>query len=454
MDRFNPKPTILITGATGAVGYGISLRLLYQLSQPFQSDLSAPYHHQPQNQGQKHKDSGEDEEYQSIYGTPNGLTLLIGCRSQNKFNSTRIELENALRKLIGSESKEDREEQMYSYIDRQTGQVETMSFNEYRSHWLNNLSIDWIPLDLFNAHSVIEAVEIINHRYGYLTHLLLNAGGGPFIGIDWLALIKAFLSDFLNALTYPDYLIQSNEVKETVDKVPETWQLNVLSHYILARESLPLLAKGKKRTGCVSRMIWTGSLDGQPNFIDRQDLEGHKSTSNAYQSSKYQSELIAQGFQDIIIKHGLESSVISLLAHPGVVAGNMFLPIIGVVMDTLMRWVFYFARLILGSTDHVISGYLAGIVWTKLSLTTDQMIINSIEPRKTGTLLAKVKDHDNRLRRFGAQVDRWGNPYIALQVWDPHLKETTQRIDDQRLLIDYCDRKADALMRFWASSSS
>ncbi|KAI9603255.1 hypothetical protein H4Q26_002573 [Puccinia striiformis f. sp. tritici PST-130] len=393
MDRFNPKPTILITGATGAVGYGISLRLLYQLSQPFQSDLSAPYHHQPQNQGQKHKDSGEDEEYQSIYGTPNGLTLLIGCRSQNKFNSTRIELENALRKLIGSESKEDREEQMYSYIDRQTGQVETMSFNEYRSHWLNNLSIDWIPLDLFNAHSVIEAVEIINHRYGYLTHLLLNAGGGPFIGIDWLALIKAFLSDFLNALTYPDYLIQSNEVKETVDKVPETWQLNVLSHYILARESLPLLAKGKR----------------EPDV---------------------------------------------LLAHPGVVAGNMFLPIIGVVMDTLMRWVFYFARLILGSTDHVITGYLAGIVWTKLSLTTDQMIINSIEPRKTGTLLAKVKDHDNRLRRFGAQVDRWGNPYIALQIWDPHLKETTQRIDDQRLLIDYCDRKADALMRFWASSSS
>ncbi|EFP88312.1 uncharacterized protein PGTG_14396 [Puccinia graminis f. sp. tritici CRL 75-36-700-3] len=456
--KFAPRPVVLITGGTGAVGHGICLRLLYQLSQPFQLDLSSAYHLKSEQERREEieQQRGElDEDYQSIYGTPNGLTLLVGCRSESKCRTTQIELEKGLRKLIEAEGKDEQEDLIFSYIDRQSGQVETMTFYEYRSRWLDQLTIEWVPMDLYHAQSVVDAVKLVNQRYGYLTHLLLNAGGGPFVGIDWIGLVKAFLRNFLNALTYPDYLIQAREAKETVDGIPETWQLNVFSHYLLARESLPLLAKGSKRTSSRTRIIWTGSLDGQPAFFDRKDLECFHSTAHAYQSTKYQSELVGQAFQDVIAKHGLDSSVVSLVAHPGVVAGNMFLPIIGRLMDTMMRWVFYFARLVLGSPHHLIDGYLAALVWTKLCLTTDH-ITNARSNEKA----ANQAESDGAGRggslncrhfRFGAQCNRWGRPYVVLEDCVPAQDRVDQRLTDQRLVVDHCDRKADALMRLWAS---
>jgi 3-keto steroid reductase len=191
-------------GGTGAVGHGICLRLLYQLSQPFQLDLSSAYHLKSDQERREEieQQKGElDEDYQSIYGTPNGLTLLVGCRSESKCRTTQIELEKGLRRLIEAEGKDEQEDLIFSYIDRQSGQVETMTFYEYRSRWLDQLTIEWVPMDLYHAQSVVDAVKLVNQRYGYLTHLLLNAGGGPFVGIDWIGLVKAFLRNFLNALT-------------------------------------------------------------------------------------------------------------------------------------------------------------------------------------------------------------------------------------------------------------
>ena len=186
------------------MGLGICLRFLYQLSQPFQLDLSSPYHLQSEQERREEIEREKDElegDYQSIYATPNGLTLLVGCRSEIKFRATQIELEKGLRNLIEAEGKHEQDALMFSYIDRQSGQVETMSFYEYRSRWLDQLTIEWIPMDLYRAQSVVDAVKLVNERYGYLTHLLLNAGGGPFVGIDWIGLVKAFLRNFLNALT-------------------------------------------------------------------------------------------------------------------------------------------------------------------------------------------------------------------------------------------------------------
>ncbi|PLW38887.1 hypothetical protein PCANC_15898 [Puccinia coronata f. sp. avenae] len=476
LPQFAPRPIIFITGATGGVGYGICLRLLYQLSQPFQADLSAPYHLQSEHQpdGEKIGNEEEEQEHQSIYATPNGLTLLIGCRSESKCRMTQMELEKGLRELIEAERKTDQEELVFSYIHRISGQVESMSFYEYRSRWLDRLTIDWVPLDLLCAKSVLNAVSLVNKRYGYITHLLLNAGGGPFVGIDWLKLLKASFRNLLDALTYPDYLIQATQAKETSDGIPETWQLNVLSHYILARESLPLLAKGSKRTSCRAKMIWTGSLDGQPHFLDRKDLECFHATIHAYQSTKYQVELVGQAFHDTLLKHGLDHAVVSLVAHPGVVAGNMFLPIIGVLMDTLMRWVFHFARLVLGSRHHVISGYLAGLVWTKVCLSGDDPLAGAARRRRRaaadgaqkGTPTRGEHQHheeeeeegedaasgwDTRFVRLGAQCDRRGRPAVVLEAAPAsHHLLARQRRADQHAVMDLCDRKADALIRLCA----
>ncbi|PLW24920.1 hypothetical protein PCASD_25439 [Puccinia coronata f. sp. avenae] len=447
LPQFAPRPIIFITGATGGVGYGICLRLLYQLSQPFQADLSVPYHLQSEHQpdGEKTGNEEEEQEHQSIYATPNGLTLLIGCRSESKCRMTQMELEKGLRELIEAERKTDQEELVFSYIHRTSGQVESMSFYEYRSRWLDRLTIDWVPLDLLCAKSVLDAVSLVNKRYGYITHLLLNAGGGPFVGIDWLKLLKASFRNLLDALTYPDYLIQATQAKETSDGIPETWQLNVLSHYILARESLPLLAKGSKRTSCRAKMIWTGSLDGQPHFLDRKDLECFHATIHAYQSTKYQVELVGQAFHDTLLKHGLDHAVVSLVAHPGVVAGNMFLPIIGVLMDTLMRYVYR-------GTTHWPGGAAAasrgGGRGPKGTPTRGEHQHHE-EEEEEGEDAAR--GWDTRFVRLGAQCDRRGRPAVVLEAAPAsHHLLARQRRADQHAVMDLCDRKADALIRLCA----
>lgn len=459
--KFSPRPIILITGATGAVGYGICLRLMYQLSQPIQTDLSSKVYDQVESEGAGRIDRSAiaEEDHQSIYATPNGLTLLIACRSESKYRSTKLELENELKKLISSEKSIEYDDLKYSYIDRLTGQVECLDFDEYRTIWLENLRIDWLPMDLYQARTVIESIKLINSRYGYLTHLLLNAGGGPFVGIDWIGLLRAMIRNFNDALTYPDYLIEDSKITETTDGLPETWQLNVFSHYLLARESLPLLSKGAKKLAHETRIVWTSSLDARSSYFDRKDLECYRPGCHAYQSTKYQSEIVGQGFQEIILQHGLNRQVTSLVAHPGVVAGNMFLPIIGSFLDRMMKWTFSFARSILGSPHHVGQAYLAGLVWTKLCLSQAvDLDIRSTSNAEDGKDPAEQKPSSiKRARpfiRFGARCNRWGNPFIAKESLEGDDLEVNDRITDQRLVIDHCDQRANALLRLWGSSTS
>ncbi|MBW0475336.1 hypothetical protein O181_015051 [Austropuccinia psidii MF-1] len=423
-DRFMAKPIILITGATGGVGFGICLRLLYQLSQPMQSDLSLASKGITGDQGLNE----QSDELQSVFATPNGLVFLLACRSQSKFHATRTELLKGLHRLFRKENISEHEEIRYSYIDQQTGQVELLSFADYRKQWLARLQISWVPMDLYRGRSAVEAVKLIEREYGYLSHLLLNAGGGPFVGVNWLGLIRAFSRNILQAVTYPDYLIEAPTVAETEDRLPETWQLNVFTHYLLARQSLPLLAKGAQSLSAPTRIIWTGSLDGQRKYFDREDYQCFQ-PGHSYHSTKYQVELLGQGFKEVIDKHGFKGDVISVVAHPGVVAGNMFLLIIGRMMNFLMCWVFYFARTILGSPHHLISAYSAALVWSHLCLA------EAIQVSKRGL-------------RYGVQCDRWGSPIVVIEdMEEPN--ELKERQLDRRLILDGCDQRANALMRIW-----
>ncbi|CAH7687338.1 hypothetical protein BY996DRAFT_4578138 [Phakopsora pachyrhizi] len=429
--RFPDKPVILITGATGAVGYGICLRLLYQLSQPIQDDLSRPSTRLKADLNSE-DDEEEDVDSQSVYATPNGVTILIGCRNQQKGEFTRSRLMESLKKLFIKYRRTDEDETLYSYIDQLTGQLETMSFESYRKRWLDNLTIEGIEIDLYRAQSVIKAVKEIDQHYGYLTHLILNAGGGPFVGIDWLGLIRAFIKDMVHAVTYPNYMIESKTVSETIDHLPETWQLNVFSHYLLANEALTLLSRST--SSAKARIIWTGSLDGQRSYFDRLDCQCFK-TGNSYQSSKYQVEILGQGFASRIQEGGFSERVTSTVAHPGVVAGNMFLPIIGQFMDWMMKIVFYFTRTVLGSPNHIVDAYSAALVWSYLCLAE-----RISEKVKTKELPSSI--------RYGVQCNRWGDPIVVVEE-EKDQQEVEARIIDQRIVFETCDKYSVALRRIW-----
>ena len=118
-------------------------------------------------------------------------------------------------------------------------------------------------------------------------------------------------------------------------------------------------------------------------------------------------------------------------------------------MDTMMRWVFYFARLVLGSPHHLIDAYLAALVWTKLCLTADHITSARSEGNRDGGRADAGRS--SRHLRFGAECNRWGRPYVVQEDCGIVEDLADQRLIDQRLVIDHCDRKANALMRLWAS---
>ena len=63
---------------------------------------------------------------------------------------------------------------------------------------------------------------------------MLNAGAGPFVGLDIPALIIALLTRPYQALTYPTYILERKGLM-TDDGIGWTWQCNVFGHYVLVR---------------------------------------------------------------------------------------------------------------------------------------------------------------------------------------------------------------------------
>ncbi|KAH9816272.1 hypothetical protein DFH28DRAFT_220841 [Melampsora americana] len=447
--RFPPAPVMLLTGANGSVGFGICLRTLYQLSQPNQIDISRTNLFNVSKGNQLRSCSikmNEEEDFQSVYATPNGFNLLLGCRDQKKAEDARSKLLKKLDRLFKNEKIEDRLMTSYSFIDRLTGQVEIINFETYRQLWLKNLKIEFLELDLSQLSSIFKAVDQIKHRHGHLTHLLLNAGGGAFVGLDWPKVIRGMCLNFVEALTYPDYMLESRS-EETDDKLGATWQLNVFGHYLLARLSIPLLARTP--SPLPARIIWTGSLDGLAKYFDPRDyqcLEGHQ----AYQSTKYQVGLLGWAFNSVIRKYEADlkeesrvetqettssPKIISIVAHPGIVAGNMFTQIVGVFLDYVMLMTFYLVRILFGSSHHVISAYKAGLVWTFASL--------GPSASELGNLIG-----DDHPFRMGARCDRSGVEYVALE--SNHEAEGYQRWFDEEhanLLLDKCDQLYSVYLR-------
>ena len=99
--------------------------------------------------------------------------------------------------------------------------------------------------------------------------------------------------------------------------------LVIASDALQARELLPLLYKSRHSE---PRISWTGSLDGLPEKYDREDYQAMKN-SFSYHATKFQSSLVAWGFNEKIAEYEAENvqeaqgkHVRSFLVHPGVVA--------------------------------------------------------------------------------------------------------------------------------------
>ena len=100
-------------------------------------------------------------------------------------------------------------------------------------------------------------------RYPYVSHLIFNAGGATFTGINWPLAVKQVLTEPLEAVTSPAFYLQS-QGDVSMDGLGWTWQTNLFSHFVIVRPVLhlstpDLILCAVPRTGISSRLRLSSS---------------------------------------------------------------------------------------------------------------------------------------------------------------------------------------------------
>ena len=80
-------------------------------------------------------------------------------------------------------------------------------------------------------------IYTVCHRYPYISHLICNAGGAIFEGIDWFAAIRQILVQPVIGVTVTEFKLQRSGVVGP-DGLGLVWQSNVFSHYVLVSFSM------------------------------------------------------------------------------------------------------------------------------------------------------------------------------------------------------------------------
>ncbi|CAE6396440.1 unnamed protein product [Rhizoctonia solani] len=398
------RPIILVTGANSGVGFGVCHRLLVQLSQKSPPDASP--------KAQKYPITSPDDEI-SPFVPADGLTLILACRSAQRAERARVDL--------------------YKLIDAEVAKRSTPHGQLFRK----NLDIEIVKLDLSSVESVFE--------FPYITHLILNAGVGDFVGINWPLAIWEVCTRFKTALTAPGYKIQATG-KMSDDGLGWVWQCNVFGHFVLARALREMLAHNPFSS---SRVLWTTSLEGRPSFFPGIDDYQLISASHAYEASKFESELVACALDEVESERG--NGVRHLAVHPGVAGTNIFLEHTGWFLNKIMFLAFYLVRLV-GSKHHPIHTYKAAISVVHIALVSLTVLPSlstfGMTREKSRQPPEGVSDGDAKTTRaedylpvrYGAETNIFGTEYVGVQPVEGY----EEHQEAGRELVARCNRLYNA----------
>ncbi|WFD30766.1 3beta-hydroxysteroid 3-dehydrogenase [Malassezia sp. CBS 17886] len=430
------RPIILVTGANNGVGLGVCERLLVQLASPCPSDGAAL------GDGARPRDA--------VAGTPfhaaDGCTLILACRDRARAQNAVAHLERLVAQLHDMEDDTLQRSTHPSQFSAQSTGVAPASndatlrqrsfSNErsaplaergadarthYRRAFCRGTRIETVALDLASAESTLACASDVRRRVPYLTHVVLNAGGSDFTGVNWLLAAWQMLTAFHGALTIPSFK-QQRVGATSSDGYGWVWQVNVGMHYALVSHLMDALRASPYATP--SRVVWTGSLEARAadfHMDDIQCVDPHV-TPHPYESTKYQCELTAIGMDARLRATGDAHAPRAFSAHPGIVATNIFGGVIHAWLLVLMKAAFYVARWTF-SSHHVVDAYKGAVAAVYVAVAPAAQLDESA--------------------RYGAQCTWSGHEYVhAAHIggWDadPPSAERTAR----ELLTQY-----DALLQ-------
>jgi 3-keto steroid reductase len=222
-----------------------------------------------------------------------------------------------------------------------------------------------------------------------LDAVICNAGYGGWSGVDWLGIVRAFVTvGMLQMFTYPGFKIAypSNtlppqEVSGDQPELAEVFTANFFGHYMLAHWLVPLLSRPGGAAEPAGRVIWTSSIDAEQGHLDMDDMQALRSSA-PYESSKRVTDLIALS-STLPSAQKVNSAFFSspstttnsvrprfYLSHPGIVCTPLF---------PLPAFLFFFYHLAMylvrwiGSPWHTTEPYPAAVsaVWLALAPQTE-----------------------------------------------------------------------------------
>ncbi len=156
--------------------------------------------------------------------------------------------------------------------------------------------------------------------------LILNAGIGGWIGVNWGNAIWTMLTDWVHATTWPTMknsavgwvvrpqlprsagigngtvsgknwgadseIIAREEAKDEEPPLGEVFAANVFGHYLLAHYLAPLLSAPARASKERGRIIWLSSLEAYAHSLRLDDFQG-LNHNLAYESSKRLTDVLA-----------------------------------------------------------------------------------------------------------------------------------------------------------------
>ncbi|KAG8961676.1 hypothetical protein FRC03_005084 [Tulasnella sp. 419] len=328
MENRDNHPIIIVTGANGGIGFGICQRLITQLCSKSPPDAQPQASISP---------TGQDP---PAFVPVKRLTLVLACRNEKR-------AADAKRKL-------------FELLDIYIADLKRLKGDSYDGHaelFREGLTIDTVILDLSTSTSVFQFCDHVKTSYPYITHIVLNAGGGPFCGIDWWVATKQFLTEPRNAVTAPLFKLQrSGETNE--EGFGWTWHCNVFGHYILTRELHDMLHATSANP---TRILWTSSMEALPEFFSLEDWQAIN-TNKPYEATKYQMDLIGHACDLSSVDEDEEGNptIRHFVIHPGITYTDVFIAQLGApwfvaqVIIFAQLFCFYLARWT-GSLHHAIT---------------------------------------------------------------------------------------------------
>ncbi|TVY31655.1 3-keto-steroid reductase [Lachnellula occidentalis] len=294
-------------------------------------------------------------------------------------------------------------------------------------------------------------------RLPRLDVVILSAGMGGWIGVDWLPAVRDVMLDTLEAVTWPKFKLPnvgavvrsqssfeaqkasddekqpllSDQAKPDEPPLGEVFCSNVFGHYILAHELMPLLSRPASSSSQVGgKIIWVSSVEALSEHLNIDDIQGLESRT-PYEDSKRMIDVLSitsslPSTQRITASFFDSSNTVTetesnspsageeklpsvkpkmYLTHPGIFASEI-MPL-NVFLVWIYKFVFLFVRW-LGSPWHSIEPYKAAVAPVWLALTDieelDAMEGQGAKKAKWGS----ATDRGGEERVMKTEVGGWG----------------------------------------------